>query len=59
MGTKVKGFIRVTSDDNTVIYISIDSIESFKDHYISTLSDNYDVMETAEHIALLIDEERE
>lgn len=60
MGTKVKGFICVTSKfDETELYINIDDIETFEDAGISTVSDDYDVMETAEQIAQLINEARE
>jgi hypothetical protein len=58
--TKVNGFICVTSKfDETEVYISIDSIETFEDSKVSTMSDDYDVMETAEQIAQLINESRE
>ena len=60
MGTKVKGFICVTSKfDETKMYINVDGIETFEDAGISTVSDDYDVMETAEEIAQLINEARE
>ena len=60
MGTKVKGFICVTSKfDETEVYISIDSIETFEDAKVSTMSDDYDVVETAEQIAQQINESEE
>lgn len=59
MGTKVKGFICVTLHDNTVKYISIDSIESFEDFNISIISEDCEVQETAEQIAQLINEAKE
>lgn len=60
MGTKVKGFICVTSKfDETKVYIKIDDIETFEDATVSTPSNDYNVMETAEQIAQLINESRE
>ena len=56
--TKVKGFICVTLFEKTEKYISIDGIDSFEDYNISTLSEDYEVLETAEQIAQLINEAR-
>lgn len=61
MGTKVKGFICVTPKFGATekVYIKIDDIETFEDASVTTPSNDYDVMETAEEIAQLINESRE
>ena len=60
MGTKAKGFICVTSKfDETKVYIRISDIETFENGNVSTPSNDYEVIETAEHIAQLINEAKE
>lgn len=60
MGTKVKGFICVTSEDDTEQHVNVNSITSYEDFQIVFSEHDFlDVKEDAEQISQLINEARE